>query len=104
MQFPYALGVPANILYPGDGTAFDMLCRFINAEYVDPALIYIRGMVAELGIAKGGPFAPDAKARALLDQAARDAHHPRYCLSAAAAPKKWWAVVSRRALDQRFTR
>ncbi len=50
-----------------------MLCQFINAEYVDPALIYIRGMAAELGIVKDEPFAPDAKARALRDQAARAA-------------------------------
>ena len=73
MQFPDASGVPASILYPQDGTAFDMLSRFINHEYVDPADMYMRGMAAGLGIVKGQPFAPDAKARALLDQAARTA-------------------------------
>jgi hypothetical protein len=36
MQFPDASGVPANMLYPQDGTAFDMLARFIAHEYVDP--------------------------------------------------------------------
>jgi hypothetical protein len=35
--------------------------------------MYMRGMAAELGIVKGQPFAPDAKARALLDKAARTA-------------------------------
>ena len=68
MQFPDASGVPANMLYPQDGTAFDMLSRFIDHENVDPADMYMRGMAAELGIVKGQPFAPDAKARALLDQ------------------------------------
>ena len=41
-------------------TAFDMLSRFIEHEYVDPADMYMRGMAAELGIVKGKPFAPDA--------------------------------------------
>jgi hypothetical protein len=57
MQFPDASGVPANMLYPQDGTAFDMLSRFINHEYVDPADMYMRGVAAELGIVKGQPFA-----------------------------------------------
>jgi len=73
MQFPDASGVPANMLYPQDGAAFDMLNRFIQHEYVDPTQMYMRGMAAELGIVKGQPFAPDAKARAMLDQAARAA-------------------------------
>jgi hypothetical protein len=29
--------VPANMLFPTDGSAFDMLARFIDSEYVDPA-------------------------------------------------------------------
>jgi hypothetical protein len=33
-----------------------------------------------------------------------DAHRPRHCLFAGAAPKKWWVVVSRPALDQRVPR
>jgi hypothetical protein len=73
MQFPDASVVPANMLYPQDGTAFDMLSRFIDHEYVDPADMYMRGVAAELGIVKGKPFAPDASARALLDKAARTA-------------------------------
>jgi len=73
MQFPNASGVPADMLYPQDGTAFDMLSRFIDYEYVDPADFYMRGMAAAIGIVKGQPFAPNAKARAVLDQAARTA-------------------------------
>ena len=73
MQFPDASGVPANMLYPQDGTAFDMLDRFIQHEYVDPADMEMRGVAAALGIVKGQPFAPDAEARALLDKAARTA-------------------------------
>lgn len=73
MQFPDASGVPANMLHPHDGRAFDMLWRYIDTEYVDPADMDMRGMVAALGIVKGQPFSPDAKARALLDKAARTA-------------------------------
>ncbi len=42
MQFPDASVVLTNMLYPQDGTAFDMLTRFINSEYVDPADMYMR--------------------------------------------------------------
>jgi hypothetical protein len=73
MQFPDASGVPANMLYPQDGTAFDMLARFIDHEYVDPADMEMRGVAAALGIEKGQTFAPDAHARELLDKAARTA-------------------------------
>ena len=106
MQFPDASGVPASMLYPQDGTAFDMLSRFINHEYVDPADMYMRGMAAELGIVKGQPFAPDAKARALLDKAARTATRIGHVssLHAVAAPEGSWAVVSRPALHQRLPR
>ncbi len=35
MQCPDASGVPANMLYPQDGAALEMLARFIEHEYVD---------------------------------------------------------------------
>jgi hypothetical protein len=86
MEFPDASGVPANMLYPQDGTAFDMLWRFITHEYVDPTQMYMRGMAAELGIVKGQPFAPDARARALLDQAARAATRMGHILAYTPSP------------------
>ena len=73
MQFPNASGVPINMLYPTDGAAFDMLKRFIDGEYVDPADMDMRGMLAAIGIVKGEPFEPDAHQRELLDKAARTA-------------------------------
>lgn len=87
MQFPDASLVPANMLYPQDGAAFDMLSRFIDHEYVDPADMYMRGMAAELGIVKGKPFAPDAPARALLDKAARTA--ARMATSSPTHRRRW---------------
>ena len=73
MQFPNASAKPANLLYATDGTAFDILARFIDHEYPDPADKEMRGMLATLGIIKGQKFEPDAHTRDLLDRAARTA-------------------------------
>jgi hypothetical protein len=73
MQFPNASAVPADMLYPTDGSAFDVLARFIEHEYVDPANMEMRGMLATLGIEKGKPFNPDPHLRELLDQGAKTA-------------------------------
>ena len=70
MQYPDASNVPANMLFPTDGSAFDMLARFIDSEYVDPADMWMRGVAASLGIVKGKAFAPDTALRATLDRAA----------------------------------
>ena len=73
MQFPNASNVPLNMLYATDGSAFDMLARFIAHEHVDPADMEMRGMAASLGIVKGKKFQPDARTREILDRAARTA-------------------------------
>lgn len=73
MEFPDASGVPVKMLYPQDGTAFDMLSRFIEHEYVDPKDFEMRGMAADLGLIKGLPFKPDEKMKAMLDKAAKTA-------------------------------
>jgi hypothetical protein len=71
MRFPDASNVSVNMLFPTDGSAFDMLARFIDDEYVDPADMWMRGVAASFGIVKGKPFQPDAGMRATLDHAAR---------------------------------
>ncbi|HYS62230.1 MAG TPA: DUF1214 domain-containing protein [Paraburkholderia sp.] len=65
--------IPFDGGYPKDGTAFDMLSRFIDHEYVDPQDMEMRGMLAALGIVKGHAFQPDGHTRALLDDAAKTA-------------------------------
>jgi hypothetical protein len=50
-----------------------VLARFIEHEYVDPADMEMRGMLATLGIEKGKPFNPDQHLRDLLDQGAKTA-------------------------------
>jgi len=73
MLFPDGSGVPVNMLYPTDGSAFDMLKIFIDHEYVDPADMDMRGMLAAIGIVKDQPFKPEPHQRELLDKAARTA-------------------------------
>ncbi|WP_144146835.1 DUF1254 domain-containing protein [Paraburkholderia sp. BCC1884] len=73
MEFPNASAKPANMLYPQDGTAFDMLNRFIQYETVEPADMEMRGLAASIGIEKGKEFKPDEKTRKLLDMGAKTA-------------------------------
>jgi hypothetical protein len=73
MQFPDASNVPVNMLFPPDGSYFQMLSRFINSEVVETANVDWRGMLASIGIVKGQPFEPDEHAKAILDYAAKTA-------------------------------
>jgi hypothetical protein len=74
MQFPDASGVPVNMLPISDGTAFDELKKLVESECTALAESDGLGMLAAIGIAKGQPFEPDAKTRAILDHAAKTAY------------------------------
>ncbi|WP_447917721.1 DUF1254 domain-containing protein [Achromobacter aegrifaciens] len=73
MQFPDANQKPADLLFPRDGTYFDMLSRFIDSEHVDPADLDMRGFLHTIGIEKGKAFSPTPEMRALLDRAGKSA-------------------------------
>lgn len=71
MQFPDASAADGiDMLFPRDGAYFDMLDRFIQAEYVDEKDLDMRGFLHTIGIEKGQQFAPDADMKKLLNQAA----------------------------------
>jgi hypothetical protein len=74
MQFPDASGVAANMLPISDGSAFDQLKKLVDSEGANLAESDSLGMLASIGIVKGQPFNPDAKTRAILDQAAKTAY------------------------------
>jgi hypothetical protein len=74
MQFPDASGVPVNMLPISDGSAFDALKKLVESEGTALADSDSLGLLASIGIAKGRPFEPDAKTRAILDHAARTAY------------------------------
>lgn len=73
MNFPHASGVECNMLFPSDGTYFEMLDRFIQNEAVDRSDLDLRGFLHTIGIEKGTPFTPDEHDRELLDKASRTA-------------------------------
>jgi hypothetical protein len=81
MKFPDASNVPVNMLYPTDASAFDMLKRFIDSEYVDPADFDMRGMLASIGIVKDQPFSPTPHQHDLLAKAAHDASEMGRCIA-----------------------
>ena len=74
MKFPDASGVPVNMLPISDGTVFEHLKRLLDTEGDDLASPDWLGMLATIGIVKDQPFAPDAHAREILDQAAKAAY------------------------------
>jgi hypothetical protein len=71
MQFPDASGVPANMLPPSDGSAFEQLKQLVDSEVANLASADGLGMLASVGIVKGRPFNPDANTRTILDRAAK---------------------------------
>jgi hypothetical protein len=73
MQFPDGSSNPAFILFPHDGTYFDMLKRLVDEETIDPADMDWRGMMAAIGIVKDEPFQPTPHQHELLDKAAKTA-------------------------------
>ncbi|HEX5105204.1 MAG TPA: DUF1254 domain-containing protein [Pirellulaceae bacterium] len=65
---------PFNATIPYDATFFEYLNRFVQAE---PWLTRDKVMIDSLktiGIEKGKPFEPDAKTRAILEKAVKEAH------------------------------
>ena len=70
MEFADASGVPVNMLFPRDASAFDMIKRAIDDEYVDPTEMDMRGMLAAIDIVKDQPFNPSAEDRVVFDKAA----------------------------------
>ncbi len=81
MEFPDASAIPANMLYPQDGNAFDMLSRFIDYEVVNPSDMEMRGVLASIGIVQDRSFSPDRPTLDLLDKAARTASLMSHAIS-----------------------
>jgi hypothetical protein len=72
--FVDAYGVLFDSTIPYDVRFFESLHRFVQAEpwlTRDKAMI---DMLKSIGIEKGKPFAPDAKTKSILEDAAREAH------------------------------
>ena len=70
MKFVNASGIPSNFVAPGDYAFWEMLNKVIQEEPSigsDPTTL---GLFASIGIVKGQPFAPDARMKKILADAA----------------------------------
>ncbi len=75
-----------NTVFPSDFSYFENLDKVVQEEPLDAIGPEVRGAIAAIGIVKGQPFAPDARMKTLLTEAATlgDAtartitYHPRF--------------------------
>ena len=70
MKFVDGSGVPANYVAPGDYQFWEMLNNVIQEEPSTGSDQTTLGLFASIGIAKGKPFNPDARMKAILTDAA----------------------------------
>ena len=59
-----------NTVFPSDFSYFEALDQVIQGEPIDAISPEVRGSVAAIGVEKGKPFAPDARMKKLLTEAA----------------------------------
>ena len=64
-------GKAANTLPPMGMKFWELLSAFVNNNPVQERDLFYMGMLKPLGIEKGKPFKPDARQRAILEEAAR---------------------------------
>ena len=64
-------GCPIDTIHPIDGRYFQHLAAMVDYEPADAIDPEVAAGLAQLGIAKGTPFAPDERMRGILEEAAR---------------------------------
>jgi hypothetical protein len=70
MHFVDISGAAFNMVPANDATSFDAINTVVQEEPLDATDSETRGLLAAIGIRKGRPFAPDARMRFLLAEAA----------------------------------
>jgi len=68
--FENVSGKAFNTVFPSDFSYFEILDRIIQEEPIEAIDPDVRGAIAAIGIVKGKPFAPDARMKKLLTEAA----------------------------------
>ncbi len=63
-------GKAFNTVFPSDFSYYENLNQIIQDEPIDAIGPEVRGAIAAIGIVKGKPFAPDARMKKLLSEAA----------------------------------
>ncbi len=69
-KFVEASGKSFNTIPPSDYTYFEMLNKLVQEEPVGTLDAELMGQIASIGIVKGKPFAPDARMKKILTDAA----------------------------------
>ena len=70
-EFTNASGKRLNLLFPDNARFFELLAMLVDEEPLESFGPLERSQMQAIGIEKGKRFNPDAKSRALLDEAAR---------------------------------
>lgn len=70
MNFVNVSGVPSNFVAPGDYSFWSLLNQAIQEEPSEGSDPTTLGLFASIGIVKGKPFAPDARMKKILEDAA----------------------------------
>src|SRR5208283_4803668 len=72
-----------NMMYPTDFSYWEKLKAFVDYEPVEAIAPEVRGFLASIGIIKGVPFNPDARARQTLTRAVEVAPKMIYAMRVA---------------------
>jgi hypothetical protein len=70
MEFGQMSGAPIRSVFASDASFFDQVAAVVHDEPLDAVDPEMRGLLASIGIRKDAPFAPDARMRAILAEAA----------------------------------
>jgi hypothetical protein len=71
VKFANASGIPSNFVFPGDYSFWELLNQVIQEEPSEGSDPTTLGLFAAIGIEKGKPFEPDARMKAILEDAAK---------------------------------
>ena len=69
-RFVEMSGAPLAAVFASDASYFEQVAALVHDEPLDAVDPETRGSLASIGIRKDAPFAPDARMRAILDEAA----------------------------------
>jgi len=89
-RFVEASGLGMNTIAPNDFGHYELLNELVQHEPAHALEPELAGMFAAIGIRKGETFAPDARLRAVLDEAAATANAASRMLGVGAHPDDRW--------------
>jgi hypothetical protein len=89
-RFVEGTGLRMNTIAPNDFGHFEMLDDLVQHEPAEALEPELAGLFAAIGIRKGEPFAPDARLRAILEEAVATANAASRMVGVGAHPDDRW--------------